>query len=104
MKTRIPPDLLRELRNNINIRALIQYLGIHTKTTEGIFRFLCPLCSDYHTATNPRTNLARCFPCERNFNPIDLVMVVEKASFLEAVHFLLRERDAIDPRRPPHLP
>ncbi|WP_208596420.1 hypothetical protein [Desulfonatronospira thiodismutans] len=40
------------------------------------------------TACNPRTNLARCFRCERNFNPIDLVMVVKGLNFREAVEFL----------------
>ena len=51
----------------------------------GYLRFLCPLCDDFHTATNPRTNLARCFRCQRNFNPIDLIMIVDRTSFLEAV-------------------
>ena len=45
------------------------------------------------TATNPRTNLGRCFRCQRNFNPIDLVMVVKRYTFLQAVdtrHRLIR--------------
>ena len=58
------------------------------KEIEGFFRFLCPLCREFNTATNPKTNLARCFRCKRNFNPIDLVMVVERCGFLDAVRFL----------------
>jgi len=54
----------------------------------GILRFLCPVCKEFETDTNPRTNLARCFRCERNINPIDLVMALERCSFLEAVTFL----------------
>ena len=49
------------------------------KRSEGYFRFLCPLCGDFNTATNSRTNLARCFRCEKNFNPIeasDLLLMV----------------------------
>jgi len=104
MSARIPPELLRKLRNEVEIRELIKDLGLPWKTTEGVFRFLCPVCSDYHTATNPATNLARCFICERNFNPIDLTMIVKNASFLEAVRFLWRENFAFQPYDHPHLP
>jgi hypothetical protein len=41
------------------------------------------------TACHPKTNLGRCFRCQRNFNPIDLVMVVKGFCFQEAVRFLL---------------
>ncbi len=54
----------------------------------GWLRFLCPCCGEFDTATNPWTNLARCFRCERNFNPIDLVMLERRASFLEAIRYL----------------
>jgi hypothetical protein len=40
------------------------------------------------TATNPLTNLARCFRCRRNFNPIEMVMAVQECSFVEAVERL----------------
>lgn len=76
---------LRELRNRIPIDGVIAALEIPAKRREGYLRFLCPLCEEFNTATNPRTNLARCFRCERNFNPIDLVMVAERCPFLEAV-------------------
>ena len=56
--------------------------------SEGCFRFLCPLCNGYDTAVNPKTNLARCFRCEKNFNTIDLVMLVRQADFVHSVKFL----------------
>jgi len=56
--------------------------------TEGCFRFLCPLCNAFDTAINPKTNLARCFRCEKNFNTIDLVMIIRQADFVQSVKFL----------------
>ena len=86
MRERFSADLLRQLRNDIPIHRLIgDVLGIPSKISEGYFRFLCPLCSDFNTATNPKTNLARCFRCERNFNPIDIVMLDKHLNFVEAV-------------------
>ena len=83
------PEHLRRLRNDIPIATLIaDVLELPTKVREGYFRFLCPLCREFNTATNPNTNLARCFRCEQNFNPIDLVMIVKRLNFLEAVDFL----------------
>jgi hypothetical protein len=38
--------------------------------------------------TGPRTNLARCSRCQRNFNPLDFVMVVQDCDFLQAVAYL----------------
>jgi len=86
----IPRDELRRLRNEIDIASLIERLAIPSKVRDGYLRFLCPVCSDFHTATNPRTNLARCFRCERNFNPIDLLIVERGWRFLDAVRFLQR--------------
>ena len=89
MHRRFSPATLRKLRNNIPIARLIgDVLGIPCKIREGYFRFLCPLCSDFNTATNPKTNLARCFKCEKNFNPIDIVMLDKRLNFVEAVAFL----------------
>ncbi len=83
--------MLHRLRNEIPITELISNeLAMETKMSEGVFRFLCPICSDFHTATNPSTNLGRCFRCKRNFNPIDMVMTVRKCSFVEAVGMLRR--------------
>jgi DNA primase len=84
-------DELHTLRNDIPINVLIrEVLDLPSKESEGYLRFLCPLCREFNTATNPQTNLARCFRCHENFNPIDLVMVVEGYSFKQAVEYLLR--------------
>lgn len=80
---------LYSLRNDIPIDTLIStYLGIPSKISEGYFRFVCPLCGEFQTATNPKTNLARCFRCKKNFNTIDMVMLVLNVDFLESVNFL----------------
>jgi hypothetical protein len=79
---------LRRLRNEIDIDLVIKRLRLETRNSQKIFRFRCPLCHGFHTATNPKTNLGRCFDCRRNFNPIDLVMTVTARSFVETVEFL----------------
>jgi DNA primase len=82
-------ELLTGLRNEIPISIVIgDILDMPSKTTEGYFRFLCPVCNEFNTATNPKTNLARCFGCRRNFNPIDMVMVVKRMNFKDAVEYL----------------
>ncbi|MCK5232193.1 MAG: hypothetical protein KAR13_18115 [Desulfobulbaceae bacterium] len=89
MNRRFTGDELFELRNLIPINWLIkEHLNIPSKDSEGFFRFLCPLCNEFQTATNPKTNLARCFRCETNFNPIDLVMTVKGIGFVESVKYL----------------
>jgi len=81
---------LRSLRNDVYILDLVaDVLCLPHKTSEGYFRFLCPQCHEFNSAVNPSTNLARCFLCRKNYNPIDLVMVVKDYSFREAVDFLL---------------
>ena len=81
-------QLLYRLRNEIAIADLLVRLDWPHKRREGRFVFLCPLCGEFLTATNPRTNLGRCFACERNFNPIDLVMLIRGVDFVNAVHYL----------------
>ncbi len=89
MKRRFTGNELFKLRNLIPIETLIkEHLNIPYKNSEGYFRFLCPVCNEFLSATNPRTNLARCFFCERNFNPIDLVMVCKGLGFIESVRCL----------------
>jgi DNA primase len=89
MTTRLSEQLLRSLRNDILIDDVIQlYLDIPTKRREGALRFVCPLCREMNTATNPKTNLARCFTCSKNFNPIDIVIAARKCTFTQAVHQL----------------
>jgi hypothetical protein len=91
MKKRFSPQELFELRNAIPVTQLIRYdLSIPSKVSEGIFRFLCPVCNEFQTATQSTTNLARCFRCERNFNTIDLVMAVKGWGFVDSALFLQR--------------
>lgn len=86
---RIPAQQLRYLRNEIPLAHVIQnILDIHAKYSEGFLRFLCPQCGECNTAVNPQTNLGRCFRCEQNYNPIELVMAVRRCSFLSAVKIL----------------
>lgn len=84
-----PSALLRSLRNQIPIDQVItSMLNMEIKPNAKLLRFRCPRCHGFHTATNSKTNLARCFDCQRNFNPIDMVMAVGTISFIEAVEFL----------------
>jgi hypothetical protein len=86
---RFSGEELYRLRNLIQIDMLIDLeLGIPSKRIDGRFRFSCPLCHEFHTAVNPKTNLARCFDCERNFNPIDMVMIVKELGFVDSVRYL----------------
>ncbi len=97
MGYRYSSQLLRTLRNDIDIRPLIaDVLEWPSKLSEDYFRFLCPLCSEFNCAVNPDTNLGRCFRCERNFNPIDFLMATGDYTFVEAVETLKQLLD--DPR------
>ena len=85
----ISSEKLRALRNDFPIADLIQLrLQLPNTFRDSFLRFLCPLCSGFNTAVNPASNLARCFACKKNFNPIDLVIAVRRCSFLDAVKFL----------------
>jgi len=89
MAKRYSKEFLRMLRNEIPIATLIaDLLKMESKVCEGYFRFLCPICSGFNTATSEKTNLARCFRCEKNFNPIDMVMEVKRVGFVDAVEYL----------------
>ena len=82
---------LFELRNTIPVEILLQnILRVPSKISEGVFRFLCPVCNEFQTGINPNANLVRCFRCERNFNAIDLVMEAQGCGFEESVLFLKR--------------
>ena len=82
-------EMLRNLRNNIPIdMVIVSLLKMEARKTEELLRFRCPVCNNFHTATNHKTNLARCFDCKKNFNPIDLVIRVGNVSFPKAVEFL----------------
>ncbi len=86
-------DFLRHLRNDIPIdEVIVDLLNLEVRNNCQMLRFRCPLCQNFHTATNHKTNLARCFDCGKNFNPIDMVITAEKCDFVEAVKIL---KDAI---------
>lgn len=89
MKKRFTANELFRIRNEIPVNTLIKdELRIPSKISEGIFRFLCPVCNEFQTSTKPTTNLARCFRCERNFNTIELVMSSQGSGFVDSVLFL----------------
>jgi DNA primase len=93
MSRRFSDGQLYEARNHIPIRHVIEtLLAIPSETIEGVFRFRCPLCAGRHTAVNPETNLSRCFHCGRNFNAIDLCMIVKHMPFVDSVKFLIDHR------------
>lgn len=82
-------SFLKMLRNEIPIdEVIVDLLNLEQRNNHKMLRFRCPLCQGFHTATNHKTNLARCFDCQKNFNPIDLIMTVGNCGFLDAVEFL----------------
>jgi len=83
--------VLCRLRNEIPINGLIRRLDLLRMTRDGQLRIVWPRFREYDTATNPRTNLARCFRWETDFNPIDLVMTMHAVPFFEAVRYLQRQ-------------
>jgi len=84
-----PADFLRMIRNQIPIeRVIVKMLNLDVRRTSKWLRFRCPRCHNFHTATNRSANLARCFDCQENFNPIDIVMAVGECTFVEAVEYL----------------
>jgi len=80
---------LFQVRNSIDIHWLINEKLILERQFNGIWRFRCPLCQGFHTAIAKKTNLARCFDCQKNFNTIDLVIFSKHTNFVPAVKWLL---------------
>ena len=84
-----PADFLRMLRNDIPIdEVIVDLLNLEVQKNRKTISFRCPLCYNFHTATNHKTNLARCFDCQKNFNPIDMVITVGNCGFVDAVKIL----------------
>ena len=82
-------DFLRRLRNESPInQVIVDLLNLEVRKYLHTLRFRCPLCHNFHTATNHETNLARCFDCKKNFNPIDMVITVGNCGFVDAVKIL----------------
>jgi len=93
------------MRNEIDVRMLIEKtLCIPCRVTKGCFRFMCPSCQGFNTAVNPKTNLARCFACEKNFNTIDLVLLTRQTDFVHSVKFLqsIFQKDVVSPKPDAH--
>lgn len=89
MVQKLSKEFLFSIRNHIPIAQVIaDMLQLPWKRSDGYFRFVCPKCQEFRTAVNEKTNLARCFLCEINFNCIDLVMIVKKVKFLKAIDIL----------------
>ena len=89
MVQKFSKEFLFSIRNYIPITEVIEKtLDIPCKRSEGQFRFLCPICQEFRGAVNERTNLARCFRCEENFNSIDLTMIVKQVKFVNAIEIL----------------
>jgi len=80
---------LYQVRNKIDINKLISDQLHLERQFNGMWRFKCPLCQQFNTATQTKTNLSRCFSCQKNFNTIDLVIYSKKLNFIPSVNFLL---------------
>jgi DNA primase len=75
----ITKELLYALRNELPMRLTVTRLGRFgpiAKQGDGYFRFQCPECKELRVTVNPSNNLAHCFCCEKNFNNIDLMMLL----------------------------
>ncbi len=77
------------IRNDIDIDWLINEKLQIERQFNHIWRFQCPICQQFNTATQKKNNLARCFSCQKNFNTIDLVIYSKKVNFVPGVQFLL---------------
>jgi DNA primase len=95
-KRQFTDQQLFHIRNHIHIRTVIENLLDIPSINEGnLFRFRCPLCAGYNTAVKTSTNLARCFPCGKNFNTIDIVMLARNLGFVETVELLVNYKNAL---------
>ena len=81
----ITRDYLRRLRNDILMANLFRHMRWPHKRVDKKLVFVCPQCSESQTDVNQKTNLGRCFRCEKNWNPIDFTMEVYRIDFLDAV-------------------
>ncbi len=89
MTRRFSPGELNFLRNRVPIDRVIEtLLGPPSQNSNGKLSFACPICGGFDTSVNAAHNLARCFSCRRNFNPIELVMHQLKIGFVDSVKWL----------------
>ncbi len=87
--TTLTKQQLFQIRNDIDIDWLINEKLHLERQFKRIWRFQCPVCQQFNTATQKKNNLARCFSCQQNFNTIDLVIYSKKMNFVPSVQFLL---------------
>ena len=87
--TTFSKQLLYQLRNDIDINWLIADKLQLQRRFNQIWRFQCPVCGQFNTATQVKNNLARCFDCSKNFNTIDLVIYSKKINFAPSIQFLV---------------
>lgn len=87
MTRRFSSQELSYLRNQVPIAGVIDALPDLANGT-GKSSFACPVCRGMNTSINAAHNLARCFDCRQNFNPIELVMHHLQFSFVDSVKWL----------------
>ena len=89
MTRRFSARQLSFLRNNVPIDRVIEaMLSVATGNKNGKPSFNCPVCHSANTSINAKHNLARCFECRQNFNPIEFVMHQRHMSFVDSVKWL----------------
>ncbi|MGB5988100.1 MAG: CHC2 zinc finger domain-containing protein [Desulfobacterales bacterium] len=99
MTRRFSSGELKFLRNRVPIDRVMETL-FGTSIRGSNRRFVCPICGGLDTSVNAGHNLARCFSCRRNFNPIELVMHQLKISFVDSVKWLQSRMPSV----PQHTP
>jgi DNA primase len=89
MTRRFSSQELTFLRNRVPITHVIKtLLKLPTRSTNSKLSFACPVCGGFDTSINAAHNLARCFACQQNFNPIELVMNQLQIGFVQSVTWL----------------
>ena len=97
MTRRFSSEELHGLRNRVPIEQVLETLRVrYEKDSNDKLSFSCPICGGWDTAIHAAHNLARCFSCRKNFNPIELVMHQLKTGFVDSVKWL-QDRMPIDP-------
>jgi len=101
MTCRFSAQELAFLRNNIPINRVIEtMLSVATGNNNGAPTFNCPACHGPNTSINAKHNLAGCFDCRQNFNPIEFVMHQRHTSFVDSVKWLKRHHRQPLPGKP----
>jgi hypothetical protein len=91
MSRRFSAQELSFLRNRVPINHVIEtMLSVATGNDNGNLVFACPVCHGMNTGINAKHNLARCFDCRQNFNPIEFVMHQLHLGFVDSVKWLKR--------------